>query len=599
MKFFSLPAWHTGSLLVFLCALLFTSCKQTNLSPKGGTASVRGPMYVSLPKGLISLTYDDGPGPGTLELAKYLHSEHICATFFVVGNSDAGGGYEHYPLLDSLIYYGQRIGNHTYNHKDLVTLSCEEAQYQIKHNQFFIDSLTHNNLCYFTPPWLSWSYPVEQCILADPELQHLRGPIGLTFDTQDYLYRQYESANLCVNKFLSDSVYSIKFGKGEGGIIKMHDFNSYADKNFALEETKIIVPFLKSRGYSFVSPTLEFSPFQIDLVKAGQFSGEENSVTKYFKSIRLADVNGDGRADIIGRNANGVHVALSTGFGFTKEEVWSNEFSDQKGWGSEKYSSTIRWADVNGDHKADLIIRSRDGIRVALSNGNGFEPSTLWTDYFSDDTLQKWKNVVGYSGTICSADVNGDGLADIVARGPRGIYVSLSSSTSFMKPGIWTTEFSDQEKTVWKEAKYSSTFQLADVNGDGRADLMVRGPNGILVSLSSGNGFQPASLWSTSFSDAGGWGNDEHFYGAIRLGDVNGDGMADIIASSKDGIHVLLSNGQAFLGDMIWHPSEFRDRAASKSPDYSSILQCADINGDQRCDFILRSRDGIGGAVAP
>jgi hypothetical protein len=80
---------------------------------------------------------------------------------------------------------------------------------------------------------------------------------------------------------------------------------------------------------------------------------------------------------------------------------------------------------------------------------------------------------------------------------------------------------------------------------------------------------------------------------------VNGDGMADIIASSKDGIHVLLSNGHAFLGDVIWHPSEFKDRAASKSPDYSSILQCADINGDQRCDFILRSRDGIGGAVAP
>jgi hypothetical protein len=57
------------------------------------------------------------------------------------------------------------------------------------------------------------------------------------------------------------------------------------------------------------------------------------------------------------------------------------------------------------------------------------------------------------------------------------------------------------------------------------ADLIVRGPDGILVSLSTGHGFRRASLWSSSFSDASGWGNDVSYYGAIRLGDVNGDGM--------------------------------------------------------------------------
>ena len=137
------------------------------------------------------------------------------------------------------------------------------------------------------------------------------------------------------------------------------------------------------------------------------------------------------------------------------------------------------------------------------------------------------------------------------------------------------------------------------MNGDGKADLIVRGPKGILVSLSNGNGFRPASLWSTSFSDAGGWGNDVRYYGAIRVGDVNGDGMADIITRSEDGMHVLLSNGHAFQEDMIWYQWEFRDRSASKSPDYVSTIQCGDINGDHRCDFILRSKDGIGGAVAP
>ena len=490
-NFFRLHAWCTGTLSVFLCFLLFPflfiSCKRDNLYPNDGTVSLGTPLYTTLPKGYISLTYDDGPGPGTVDLAKYLRSEKICATFFVVGDSDPGGGYMHYPVLDSLVYYGQRIGNHTLNHRDLKTLSCPDRIYQIKQNQLAIDPLIHNNLCYFTPPWFSWTWPVSECILTDPELKHMRGPIGLTFDSEDYLYRDYNTASECENKFVKDSSNLARINKGVGGIVKMHDFNSYVDKDFALEETKTIVHLLRSRGYVFVSPTLEFSPFKINIAQPGEFSGDQKWAARYFKSIRLADVNGDGMADIIGRNADGVHVALSTGLGFANEEVWSDEFTDKKGWGAAEYHSTIRWADVNGDHKADLIIRGPDGIRVALSTGNGFEQSTLWTNYFSDDSKQPWKKVEGYSGTISLADVNGDGLADIVARGPEGVYVSLSSSASFMQPSIWTSEFSDLGTIAWKEAKYSSTFQLADVNGDGRADLIVRGPQGILVSLSTGN----------------------------------------------------------------------------------------------------------------
>jgi hypothetical protein len=462
----------------------------------------------------------------------------------------------------------------------------------------YIDPLIHNNLCYFTPPWFSWSWPVAQCILSDPELNHLRGPIGMTYDSEDYLYREYNSASVCVNKFVTDSLNVKKFNRGDGGLIKMHDYNSYTDQDFALEETKVILHLLKSKGYVFVSPTLEFSPVKINLVKSGEFSGKQKWNSKYYRSIRLADVNGDGMADIIGRNAEGVHVALSTGLGFANEEIWSREFSDMNGWNAAEYNSTIRWADVNGDHKADLIIRSSEGIRVALSTGNGFEQSTLWTNYFSDDPMQQWKKVDGYSGTICVADVNGDGLADIVARGPRGIYVSLSSSNSFLPPVIWSSEFSDQSNIAWKESKYSSTFQLADVNGDGRADLIVRGPKGMLVSLSTGNGFRHASLWTSSFSDASGWGNDVKYYGAIRLGDVNGDGMADIIANADDGMHVLLSSGHSFLEDIIWYHSEFKENSGSEPP-FSTTLQCADINGDHRCDFIIRSKEGIGGAVAP
>jgi len=594
---FRLHARYSGHWLFVPCILLlqyfFIGCRPDKVSPNNGTVKLGAPLYTSLPKGFISLTYDDGPGPGTLDLAKYLHSEKICATFFVVGQSDEGGGYINYPLLDSLVYYGQRIGNHTFNHRDLQTLSCQDRQYQIQQNQMYIDQVVHNNLTYFTPPWFSWSWPIAQCIQKDQELYHLRGPIGMTFDTHDYLYRESGSATLCANSFFIDSANERKFGRGEGGIVKMHDFNSYADRDFALEETKMIVHFFRSRGYAFVSPTLEFSPVQTNLAQPGEFAHDQTWPDKYFRSIRLADVNGDGKADIVGRNAGGIYVALSTGLGFANQEQWSSEFSDDNGWAVAQYSSTIRWADVNGDQKADLIIRSADGIRVALSTGSGFEQSTLWSGFFSDDATQPWNKVAGYSQTISMADVNGDGLSDIVARGPEGVYFGLSSSTSFIQPTLWTTEFSDKGTVPWKEHRYSSTFQLADVNGDGRADLIVRGPKGILVSLSTGDGFQTASLWSESFSNASGWINDVSADKAMRSGDVNGDGMADIMVRGRDGVHVLISTGHTFLEDRSWYQSNYTDYFQNNT------FQCADINGDHRCDFIIRSRDGVAGAVAP
>jgi peptidoglycan/xylan/chitin deacetylase (PgdA/CDA1 family) len=602
VKFFSLHTTVPGALpailLITITPVFFLSCKQRNdIYPRDESISVKNKLYWDLPKGLISLTYDDGPGPGTLDLAKWLYSQNICATFFVVGNSDEGGGFVNYPILDSLIYYGQRIGNHTFNHRDLTQLSCEDATYQINHDQEFIDAIQRNNICYFTPPWFAWSWPVAECIQRDLDLNQLRGPVGMTYDTHDYLYRQNATADLCANNFFSDSINSMKLDQGDGGIIKMHDFNSYMDKDFALQETKIIVANLKARGYIFISPTIEFSPAKVNLAVTGEFSQNQSWTDQDFKTIRLADVNGDGRADLIGRNARGIQVALSKGIEFAPAKIWSDEFSDGHRWTAGEISS-LRWADVNGDHMADLIIRTSQGIRVALSNGNGFSQSTLWTNYFSDESMPEWK-ASGFNPVFATADVNGDGLADIVVRGSEGIYVSLSASNSFMDPAVWTNDFSDKGSIDWNAKRFSATFQLADVNGDGKADLIVRGPGGLLVSISTGNAFKRALSWSTSFSDANGWGNDESNYGAIRLGDTNGDGLADIIARDRDGIHVLLSNGQSFLQDIIWYHSSFTDRAGYKSPYFATSLQCADINGDHRCDYIMRSTSGIGGAFSP
>ena len=111
--------------------------------------------------------------------------------------------------------------------------------------------------------------------------------------------------------------------------------------------------------------------------------------------LQLADVNGDGRADLVGYEpaTGAVQVALSTGSGFAESAKWTE-------W-SPAYPFQL--ADVNGDGRADLVgyNAEKHDVQVGLSTGGGFAPSTKWTEWSP-----------AYPFTL--ADVNGDGRADLV-----------------------------------------------------------------------------------------------------------------------------------------------------------------------------------------
>src|SRR5947209_1035812 len=67
----------------------------------------------------VCLTYDDGPGPHTRALGRYLFEQGIGATFFAVGRHAEGHG----DLLRHLRAWGHLVGNHTYSHPGLVSVA--------------------------------------------------------------------------------------------------------------------------------------------------------------------------------------------------------------------------------------------------------------------------------------------------------------------------------------------------------------------------------------------------------------------------------------------------------------------------------------------
>ena len=133
----------------------------------------------------------------------------------------------------------------------------------------------------------------------------------------------------------------------------------------------------------------------------------------------MADVNGDGKDDIIGYGANGVFVSISTGSSLTDPAMYlQHYFTAANGWSNDKHVRTA--SDINGDGNADLVGFGNDGVFVAMSLGNGsFRKPAKIVDNFA-------YNVGGWrmdKHVRTMADINGDGQGDIVGFGSSAVLV--------------------------------------------------------------------------------------------------------------------------------------------------------------------------------
>ena len=231
-----------------------------------------------------------------------------------------------------------------------------------------------------------------------------------------------------------------------------------------------------------------------------------------YDGAHLADVNGDGLVDMVRKDGASSSAWINTGAGWEQNNTWTPPItlvSPFRDWG-------VRIVDVNGDGLADIIKGYRTDLDeniydAYINTGAGWRQNSSWNPpvYFTD---------FGSDQGIQLADINGDGLVDLVKQG-----------AAWINNGNGWTQDNSYGAPLSLKSMYTGT-RLVDVNGDGLVDI-VRGyftyTDDIFrydAYLNTGHGWVQDNSWNPPMLIA----NHRHDEG-VRFLDVNGDGLADLI----------------------------------------------------------------------
>jgi hypothetical protein len=290
---------------------------------------------------------------------------------------------------------------------------------------------------------------------------------------------------------------------------------------------------------------------------AGGFGSPVTStgITGYYPLVPTAgDFNRDGRLDLAVPNFSGDSVSILLGDGaggFTRGVTVST--------GDEPQDIAVN--DFNRDGNPDIAVALWGGHAVAVFLGDGNSGFILKGNYG------------GYDGdarlnSIRSADLNGDGILDIVVADP-----GVSPYRSKIGVLFGNGDGSFQDRLEYTVGNLPGTISIGDLNRDGHPDIIATSysENLLTVFTGAGNGtFSGPTTYAI--------GGNAVFSG---IADFNGDGISDIAVGRDNSNSLLLLTGK---GD-----GTFNDPLAF--PVGADIRQaaCDDFNEDGKPDVVSLS----------
>ena len=224
-----IPKWKRGLLIGFLGLTLTLAAAGFRVRMEKEAQKVLAgadAVEAGIETRRIALTFDDGPHPYYTDLLlDGLAERGVKVTFFLLGENIEGRE----DVIRRMSEEGHLIGNHTFYHVDINSLSMEEACAEIRDTSEAIRAITGQQVEYVRPPYGNWNKELE--------CQVMMIPVFWTLDTLDW---KVKNTDRIVREVLEDVE--------ENDVILMHD--SYRT---TVEAALRIVDELQKKGYEFVT----------------------------------------------------------------------------------------------------------------------------------------------------------------------------------------------------------------------------------------------------------------------------------------------------------------------------------------------------------
>ncbi len=294
-----------------------------------------------------------------------------------------------------------------------------------------------------------------------------------------------------------------------------------------------------------------------------------SSKARYF----AMDINGDGKTDMLELWPNLLENRCRTSW-ISNGTSFTEASTDCAGMSRDYTNTHFLTGDFNGDGKSDLIEIYPNivkwGRRLWLSNGTGFTLASTST------------SSGGYSNNthFLAMDVNGDGKTDHLELYPCGLIFKSYCRATWISTGTSFTRVSDTRGIGYDNNKL---FYAADVNGDGKTDLLELyarwcGSARRHIWLSTGTGFTSGASdsgisWNTPKPDGSG--------SRFLMLDVNGDGKTDMVELNKS---LLSYVRKTWISTGYGYTLASTDTAMSAENSAKQLI--IDVNGDQMADIV-------------
>jgi hypothetical protein len=323
-------------------------------------------------------------------------------------------------------------------------------------------------------------------------------------------------------------------------------------------------------------------------------------------AVAVADFDADGKADLAVLGDKGLFVLLGDGRGGFRPLTLVP---------AGRSPSAMAIADLDRDGKLDVVVANHEADYVTLLLGDGAgrftarplpvrsnpHPHAVAVGDFDRDgtpdiavdswgeerlTLLFGKN--GWKGpgipyavgarpyyTLAAADLDGDGIVDLVAP-------NYGKGTVSILLGDGRGGFTHAPGSPLRAGPTPFAATVADVNGDGRPDVLVANYSGHDTDTAS-DGLtwirNDGNRRFTAFRERVAKGD---YVSRVAAGDVNGDGLADVAFPNRNGAAVTLLFGSKqgpVPGESITTMLE------------PAAVALADLDGDKRADLVVASED--------